>query len=236
MTPPSHPRDADQEVARLLAEQDLLARSVSHDLRQPLHVISGYVELIAFKYRDTLDPKGQQLIHKALAGVERMNTMIDAVVGLMRIDTQAPWQQSIDTTALVDDVIAQLQPQAQALGATLERRMLPPVPGQPLLLAQVFEQLLANVLRFPGEGPPHGLVAARPVDQGVRFEVRDQGAGIDARLHKSIFEPFGRGLDSRAGTGMGLAISRKIVELHGGQLGLDSKPGQGSTFWFTLPS
>jgi len=235
MTGPNHPRDSEQEVARFEAEHAMLARCVSHDLRQPLHVISGYVELVAFKYRDSMDPKGKQLIEKALAGVDRMNTMIDSLTGLMRIDVHAPMEASVDINALVDNVITQLKPQSDPLGALLQRRELPSVPGQPALLTQVFEQLLRNVLQFPDDGPPRGLVMARELDGFVRFEVRDQGPGIDQRLHTSIIEPFGKGLDRRAGTGMGLAICRKIVDLHGGELGLDSEPGKGSTFHFTLP-
>lgn len=235
MTTTHHPRTPDEEAERLEAELALLARSVSHDLRQPLHVISGYVELIAYKYRDTLDPKGQQLIGKALAGVERLNTMIDGVVGLMRIDTHTPWEDAVDINALVDDAIARLRPEAEPAGAQLRRGHLPPVAGHPELLGQVFEHLLRNVLQFPGEGPPQGMISARGTPDGVRFEVRDQGPGIDPRLHRSIFEPFGRGQDPRAGTGMGLAHCRKIVGLHGGQLGIDSELGSGATFWFTLP-
>ncbi len=235
MSTPIHHRDSEQEVARFEAENAMLARCVSHDLRQPLHVVSGYVELVAFKYRDTMDPKGKQLIDKALAGVDRMNTMIDSLVGLMRVDVHAPMETSVDINTMVDDVIAQLKPQTDPLGALLQRRDLPSVPGQPALLAQVFEQLLRNVIQFPGDGPPRGMVMAQELDGFVRFEVRDQGPGIDERLHASILEPFGKGLDRRAGTGMGLAICRKIVGLHGGELGLDSESGKGSTFHFTLP-
>ncbi len=234
MTPTQH-RDPAEEAARLRAEHLMLARSISHDLRQPLHVISGYVELVAFKYRAQLDPKGEQLIDKALAGVERMNTMIDGVVGLMRVDPDSPWEPAVDMNRLADEAITLLRPQADPLGAQLERRHLATVPGRPALLAMVFEQLLGNVLRFPGDGPPHGMVSSRPIDGAVRFELRDQGPGIDERLQRSIFEPFGRGQDPRAGTGMGLAICRKIIAIHGGQFGLDSKPGEGSTFWFELP-
>jgi signal transduction histidine kinase len=235
VTTADHTRTPAEETERLEAEMALLARCVSHDLRQPLHVISGYVELIAYKYRDTLDPKGQQLIGKALAGVERLNTMIDGVVGLMRVDAHSPWEPVVDTEALVDQAIALLQPEAEPQGAKLQRQQLPAVPGHPELLGQVFEHLLRNVLQFPGDGPPRGLVTARSVPEGVRFEVRDQGPGIDPRLHASIFEPFGRGQDPRAGTGMGLAHCRKIVGLHGGALGIDSAAGKGTTFWFTLP-
>ncbi len=236
MTAPNHPRTPTEDVERLEAELALLARCVSHDLRQPLHVISGYVELIAFKYRTALDPKGQQLVSKALAGVERLNTMIDGVVGLMRIDTHTPWEEAVDTNALVDSAIARLKPEIEAASAQLQRRQLPPVAGHPELLRQVFEHLLRNVVQFPGDGPPQGMVSARGTPEGVRFEVRDQGPGIDPRLHRSIFEPFGRGQDPRAGTGMGLAHCRKIVGLHGGELGIDSEEGQGATFWFTLPA
>ncbi len=229
------PRDPADEVARLEAEMALLARAVSHDLRQPLHVISGYTELVAFKYKDMLDPKGKQLINKAIAGVDRMNTMIDAVVGLMRVDAHAPWSDAVDVKVAVDEAIAKLQPEADPIGAVLTRHELPPVPGQPALLNQAFEALLRNVLQFPGDGPPRGLVVARPGDDSVRFEVRDHGPGIDPRLHASILEPFGRGQDPRAGTGMGLAIVRKIARLHGGELGVTSEPGKGSTFHITLP-
>lgn len=232
---PTSPRTDAQERARLEAELALLARSISHDLRQPLHVISGYAELVAFKYRDTLDPKGQQLIGKALAGVERLNVMIDAIVGLMRVDSTAPWDDAIDMNALVDEVLATLRPETEAAGATLTRQALPVVAGHPALLAQLVELLLRNVLQFPGDGPPHGVIGARQVGDRVRFEVRDQGPGLDPRLHASIFQPFGRGQDPRAGTGMGLAIGRKIADLHGGTLGLDSEPGRGSVFWFELP-
>ncbi len=234
MAPTQH-MDPAEEAARLRAEHAMLARSISHDLRQPLHVISGYIELVAFKYRDQLDPKGEQLIDKALAGVDRMNTMIDGVVGLMRVDLDSPWEPAVDMNQVVDDAITLLRPQADPLGAQLERRQLPSIPGRPALLSTVVEQLLGNVLRFPGDGAPRGLVSARPTESGVRFEVRDQGPGIDERLHRSIFEPFGRGQDPRAGTGMGLAICRKIIGLHGGSFGLVSAPGEGSTFWFELP-
>ncbi len=224
-----------QQLDRLEPELDLLARCVSHDLRQPLHVISGYVELVAFKHRDVFDAKGHQLVSKALDGVTRLNTMIDALVDLMRLDLHADREDAIDTNALVDAIFGKLSAQTSELGGLLERGDLPPVSGQPALLAQIFEQLLLNVLRFPGDAPPHGWVSARRLPRAVRFEVLDQGGGIDPRLHSNIFLPFGRGQDPRAGTGMGLAICRKVVDLHRGTMGLDSAPGMGSTFWFELP-
>lgn len=233
-----HPpqRDPQADLDRIEAELNLLARSVSHDLRQPLHVISGYVELVAFKYRNNLDPKGHQLVSKALSGVERMNTMIDALVGLMRIDAHAPWEDRVDTNALVDAALQGLDKEARQAGATLERGDLPAVPGHPALLAQVFEQLLANVLRFPSDDPPHGRVTAIRQPGSVCFAVTDKGPGLDARLHKGIFLPFGRGQDRRAGTGMGLAICSKVMDIHGGCMGLESTVGKGSTFWFELPT
>jgi signal transduction histidine kinase len=228
-------RTAAQEQERLEAELAMLARCVSDDLRQPLHVISGYAELVAFKYRDVLDPKGHQLIAKSLAGVERLNNMIDALVGLIRIDTSSPWQPDIDTNTLVDEVLTLLRPEAEPLGAVLERGDLPPIAGRPALIAQIFEQLYRNVLRFPGDSPPMGRLSAQRLPAGVRFSLKDQGPGLDPRLHRSIFEPFGRGQDPRAGAGMGLATCRKIVTLHGGTMGIESEAGAGATFWFELP-
>jgi signal transduction histidine kinase len=229
------PQTHSSEQERLEAEMAMLARCVSHDLRQPLHVISGYVELVAFKYQATFDPKGKQLIGKALAGVERMNDMIDALVGLMRVDAHEPWREHIDVETMVDELLVVLRPEAEPLGARFTRTPLPTVSGRPALLVQVFEQLLRNVMRFPDEGEPRGHISARVEGDRVRFEVRDEGPGIDPRLHASVMEPFGRGQDPRAGSGMGLAICRKVVAIHGGAMGLESAPGEGSTFWFELP-
>jgi signal transduction histidine kinase len=227
-------RDPSTELARVEAELAAMARSVSHDLRQPLHVISGYVELVSFKYRGLLDPRGGQLIDKAMDGVQRMNDMIDALVGLMRIDAHAPCQD-VDCDALVAEVLVRLGPDLQAVGGAIERASLPVVSANPDQLQLVFEHLIRNVLRFPGDGPPRGHLTARALPGAWRFELRDQGPGLDARLHASIFEPFGRGLDARAGIGMGLTVCRKIVGLHGGEIGVESTLGQGACFWFTLP-
>ena len=211
-----------------------MARSVSHDLRQPLHVISGYVELISFKYRGILDARGVQLVDKAMDGVQRMNDMIDALVGLMRIDAHAARQET-DSGAVLAEVLVQLGPDLASSGGAIERGRLPLVWANPGQLALVFEHLVRNVLRFPGDGPPRGQLTAEARPGAWRFEMRDQGKGLDARLHTSVFEPFGRGIDPRAGIGMGLAVCRKIVALHGGEIGVESPPGQGACFWFTLP-
>lgn len=226
----------ENEAERLKAELALVVRSVSHDLRQPLHVISGYIELLSYRYRDTLDAKGGQLLDKALDGVARMNQMIDALVGLARLDAASPWEDAVRCEALFDQVLTELGPAIAATGARIERGPLPVVAGRPALLSQLFEQLVSNVLRFPAQGAaPRGRLDARGEPGFWRFALRDEGPGLDPRLHTSIFEPFGRGLDPRAGTGMGLTLCRKIAELHGGSIGVESQVGAGATFWFTLP-
>ncbi|MFH1465025.1 MAG: ATP-binding protein [Pseudomonadota bacterium] len=227
-------RDDTTEIARLEAELAVMARCVSHDLRQPLHVISGYVELISFKYRGLLDARGVQLIDKAMDGVQRLNDMIDALVGLMRLEAHAP-RAEVDAGAVLAEVLIRLGPELAACGGSIERGSLPIVVANADQLALVIEHLVRNVLRFPGDGAPHGRLVAHAQDGFWRFEMHDQGKGIDPRLHASIFEPFGRGLDPRAGIGMGLAICRKILTLHGGGIGVESTPGQGACFWFTLP-
>jgi len=230
-----HERTDKAERERLEAELALLARCVSHDLRQPLHVISGYVELISYRYRATFDAKGAQLVDKALEGVQRMNDQIDALVGLMRLDARIPHLAGVDVAEVFAQACARLGPEIDAAGAVIEHGPLPAVCADPGQLELLFEHLLRNVLRFPGDGPPRARLDAAEIPGAWRFGLRDRGNGVDPRLHGAIFEPFGRGLDPRGGTGMGLAICRKVVALHGGEIGVESEPGKGSLFWFTLP-
>ncbi len=223
-----------EQLGLLEREQALLARSISHDLRQPLHVISGYVELLSYKYGSVLDPRGQQLVERAMSGVQRMNGMIDALVGLMRLDQRAAMSEAVDLEQVWAAAVAGEQELIDQTGAVVTSDPLPSVSGQPAALQLLFTQLLRNALTFRGDQPPRIHLSGRAQSSGWRFELRDNGRGIDPRLHSSIFEPFQRGQHTLDGYGMGLAISSRVVALHGGQLGVDSSLGSGAVFWFTL--
>jgi PAS domain S-box-containing protein len=226
------------ELERSNADLQHFAWAASHDLAEPLRVVTGYLELLASRYRGTLDAQADQFIEYTLVAVERMQALISGLLAYSRVGTGDPIRDDVYTGELVRDVLAGLGRSIEDAGATVEVDELPAVRADPTQLGRVFQNLISNAVKFAARDDPSVRVAAAPDDQGWRFSVVDNGIGIPEGDRERIFGMFERlhSRDRYAGSGLGLAICQRIVERHGGQIWVEDAPGGGSAFQFTLPA
>ncbi len=227
-----------QELARSNAELEQFAYLVSHDLQEPLHVAAGFLQLLARRYKDDQDPKAREFIDHALNSITRMEQMIRDLLDYSRVTSRGKDFVPVALDPLVDRVLQDLSLTIRARKAVISRDPLPTVLADPAQIARVFQNLIGNALKFCGDRPPRIHIGARPADGMWEIFVKDEGIGIDPKHFDRIFLMFER-LHSRQeypGTGIGLAICKKIVERHGGRIRVESRPGCGATFFFTLPA
>jgi PAS domain S-box-containing protein len=230
---------ANIQLARSNEELEQFAYVASHDLSEPLRAISGPISLLARRYRDQLDPEADQFIEFAVDGCRRMQAIIDDLLALSRAGRVDGELQAVDCNALVSGVVAGLGARIAETGATVRVEPLPTILSQPTQLGQVFQNLISNALKFIPPGVvPEVVVSAERIGDEWDFSVTDNGIGIEARHRERIFGMFKR-LHSRAeyeGSGIGLALCKRIVERQGGRIGVDAAAsGRGSCFWFALP-
>ncbi|WP_445668787.1 PAS domain-containing sensor histidine kinase [Natronoarchaeum rubrum] len=214
------------------------AYAASHDLQEPLRMITSYLQLIEQRYGDELDEDGEEFIEFAVDGAERMRTMIDGLLEYSRVESQGDPFESHDLNDVLADVREDLQMQIDESGAEIMADDLPRVDGDPSQLRQVFQNLLSNAIEYSGDQPPSvGISAERDGHEWI-ISIQDDGVGIDSEDQDRIFEVFQRlhSQDEHPGTGIGLSLCRRIVERHDGELWVESKPGDGTTFSFTLPA
>ncbi len=226
-----------EQLLRSNQELEQFAYVASHDLQEPLRVVVGYVQLLERRYKDRLDADADQFIHYIVDGVTRMQQLITDLLNYSRIGTRGKPFQPTDVRKVLDRALANLQKVVEESGAMITCDSLPSVQGDEIQLVQLFQNLIGNGIKFRGERPPEIDVSARRDGDHWVFAVRDNGIGIERQYWEQIFVIFRR-LHTRqkyAGTGIGLAICKRIVERHGGRIWLDSQPGQGTTFYFTLP-
>jgi light-regulated signal transduction histidine kinase (bacteriophytochrome) len=238
--------ELEQTNAELAEAKALLERSneelqrfatvASHDLREPLRVVSGFAEMLLRRYREQLGEEGSRFIDAITGGVARMDEMIADLLAYARAGRADQPIEPVDCAIIVADVLSALQVAVEESGARIEVEALPTVTGNPAALRQVFQNLIANAIKFVGEGPPQIRVWAAEVPGGWRFSVRDNGIGIDPKQAEKIFDMFtrGHGADRYPGTGVGLALCQRIVQVHGGRIWVEPAPGGGSQFMFTL--
>jgi PAS domain S-box-containing protein len=226
-----------QDLARSNAELEQFAYVVSHDLQQPLGMISSYLELLGREIEDNVGKDAKDYFERAVRGAERMQEMVDAVLGYARVDTRGREFTPVDLTTVLDDVIDELSDRIEATGATVTSDELPPVVADEAQLHQLLHNLLTNALKFVGDRSPRIHVTAATDEHEWRISIRDNGIGMEPGSTKRIFVMFQRlhTQDEYPGTGIGLAICKRIVERHGGRIWVESQPHQGSTFIFTLP-
>ncbi len=227
-----------EELARSNADLEQFAYLVSHDLQEPLHVVGGFLQLLSRRYKNQLDAKGAEFIDCALDSVNRLEQQIKDLLDFSRITTRGKEFERVDVNAVVSRVLQDMSLIIQEKRAEITCEPLPSVMGDPSQLARVFQNLIGNALKFCGDQPPRIHIGVRPSPEGWQFFVQDQGIGIDPKHGERIFLMFER-LHSRSeypGTGIGLAICKKIIERHGGRIWVESKPGEGATFYFTLPA
>ncbi|RQG90713.1 sensor histidine kinase [Natrarchaeobius chitinivorans] len=210
----------------------------SHDLQEPLRMVTSYLQLLERRYRDELDEDAEAFIEFAVDGAERMEAMIEGLLTYSRVETQGTSFGSVDLDAVLDDVLTDLAVRIDETGADITAESLPTVDGDASQLRQLFQNLLENALQYSGEQEPRiSISATRDGDEWI-ISVSDGGIGIDRDDGDRIFEIFQRlhTHEEHDGTGIGLALCRRVVERHGGDIWVESEQNGGSTFSFRLPS
>jgi signal transduction histidine kinase len=227
---------AKAELERSNDELQQFAYVASHDLQEPLRMISSYTQLLAERYEDHLDDKAKMYIHYAVDGAARMQRLIQDLLAYSRVNTHRGEIQGIDGHQALGTALVNLQSAITEKGALITNGKLPWVNADPTQLVQLFQNLLSNGLKFCCEKTPRLHVSAVKNGDDWCFSVEDNGIGIDPRYHKRIFDIFQR-LHTREeypGTGIGLSLCKRIIRRHGGRIWFESEPGKGTTFYFTL--
>jgi signal transduction histidine kinase len=225
------------DLERSNTELQQFASVASHDLTEPLRMITSYLELLDSRAHGKLGAEEQEFIGYAVDGARRMQTLIHDLLEYARVDTRGRPLEPTNCERVLETVLANLKLAASENQAVIEHEPLPTVVGDSIQLAQVFQNLLGNAIKFHGNAPPRIHIGARRNNGEWLFHVKDNGIGIDPKNFSRIFVLFQR-LHTRqeyAGTGMGLAICKKIIERHGGRIWAESKPREGTTFFFTIP-
>ncbi len=227
-----------KELERSNAELEQFASIVSHDLRSPLQVISGYAELLAIRYKSRLDQHGNDYIRHILAGVARQDALICDLLTFARLEGGQTRPGRVDLNLAFDTAMVDLAAVQTGAGAVVRRGDLLPVTGNDVQIQQLLRNLIGNALKFRHVAAPVVEVTTTTDNGWVTVSVADNGPGIPPHQHERIFRMFqrGSGADQVAGTGIGLAVVKKIVERHHGRVWVDSDLGRGSTFHFTLPA
>ncbi len=250
-----------RELSRSNAELERFAYVASHDLKEPLLSIGGFAEVLQEKYGDKLDAKGMTFLSYIVEGTVRMKHLIDDLLSYARVTTRARPFEPVDCNAVLGAVLSSLKSAIDESGAVITLDELPTVTGDETQLVQIFQNLIGNALKYRRAAPPVIHVSAKPVSEppepghadegkeapvrgsraglgkGWLFAVSDNGIGIALRDFDKLFQIFQRLHSDEGeypGTGIGLAICSKIAERHGGSIWVESEPGKGSTFFFTI--
>lgn len=224
------------ELERSNAELEQFAYVVSHDLQEPLRSMTGFAQLLERDYGECLQGRGQGFLRHLGQGAERMQRLVMDLLLYSRVGAQPRPLVPVELGEVLDEALENLAARIGERGGIVRRDGFARVLGDRLELVQLFQNLIGNSLKFNESAPPCVQVLAEPAHEFVQVAVRDNGIGIDARDFERIFQIFQRGNAAQSGTGIGLALCRKIVERHGGRIWLESQPGRGTTFYFTLRS
>jgi light-regulated signal transduction histidine kinase (bacteriophytochrome) len=225
------------ELARANQELERFAAIAAHDLRQPLRNVARYIGMLAKRNQGRLDADSERYIASSLAGAQRMDELIRALLEYARMHDADIAREQVDLKDIVDVVVQTLEEPMREAGAVVRTSSLPTIRANRILMTQLLQNLIQNAIKFRGTEPPVVAVEGAERDDEWIVAVRDNGIGIPAEQRARIFEIFRRlhSNDDYPGLGIGLALARRIVERHGGRIWVESEPGRGSTFFFSLP-
>jgi light-regulated signal transduction histidine kinase (bacteriophytochrome) len=228
-------RQRTEQLARSNRELENFASVVAHDLRSPLLTISGYCQILQYEYRGKIDPTADEYLNQIVSGVSRMSRLIEDLLNYSRVArSEEPFQQ-VELEVVLAEAVANLEASIRESGARIDSGPLPTVAGVRPQLLQLFQNLIGNALKFRREVPPVVRIQATHREHCWQFTCEDNGIGIESQHFDRIFLVFQRlHRQEYPGTGIGLALCKKIVELHGGRIWVTSTPGEGATFHFTL--
>ena len=230
-------RKAMADLKRSNEELQQFAYVASHDLQEPLRAVASFTQLLSERYKGRLDADADEFIAFAVGGANRMQTLINDLLSYSRLETRGKPPEPVDSHDALGQALANLGTAIRESVALVTNDDLPKVLADESQLVQLFQNLVGNAIKFRGKEPPRVHVSAVSKGNEWLFSVRDNGIGIAQEYHERIFSIFQR-LHSREdypGTGIGLALCKRIVERHGGTIRVESEPGSGSTFFFTLP-
>ncbi|HEX5042856.1 MAG TPA: ATP-binding protein [Candidatus Polarisedimenticolaceae bacterium] len=243
----AHLRERERTAAELRKQADQLRRSnaelerfayvASHDLQEPLRAVLSYTQLLSLRFQNQLGSDGDEFLGYIAAGADRMHRLINDLLSFSRVDAAPSTVAPVDIGTVVRSVLRDLRPTLEELGAEVTVGPLPVLAGNETQLTQVFLNLVGNALKFRGDRAPHVEISAAREGMGWVFAVADNGIGMAPEYHERIFELFRRlhTQERYPGTGIGLAVCKKIVERYGGRIWVESELGRGSVFRFVLP-
>ena len=226
------------ELKRSNEDLEQFAYVASHDLQEPLRMIRNYLQLLQQRYKTELDSNAHDFINFALDGSKRMNQLIHDLLAYSRVGTHGKELVLTECDQALEDALANLTVAIEESKAEVTRDSLPPVIGDEVQLTQLFQNLIGNAVKFRGEATPKVHIGVQRKGGEWEFTVRDNGIGIAEQDFQRIFVVFQRlhNREKYPGTGIGLSVCKKIVERHGGRIWVESKPGKGTTFHFTIPA
>lgn len=222
---------------RYTRELEQLSYVASHDLQEPLRAIGSFTQLLELRYKDKLDENASKYIHYAVDGVNRMQNLINCLLEYTRISRHNKPFETCDCNAILQTVLNELRNDIEQTGAVIRTDNLPVIYSNENQIQQLLENLIQNAIKFTKDKTPQIEIKCEQLEFEWLFSISDNGPGIEKEYHQKIFTIFQRlnDRDEYEGAGIGLALCKKIVEHHGGQIWVDSSPGEGSIFYFTIP-
>lgn len=229
--------EAKEALEQSNVELQHFAYVASHDLQTPLRGIAGFAQFLQKDYQGRFDERADEYLTRIVDGAKRMQTLINDLLAYSRVESRSRPFEQVDLNETFEDAVGLLRSSIEDTHGEVTRGELPTVVGDRSQISQLLQNLIGNAIKYHGEQPPQVRVSAEDTGGQWTIAVRDNGIGIAAKHREQIFEIFRRlhTADKYPGTGIGLAVCRRIVQRHGGEIWLESSPGQGSTFFFTIP-